>query len=473
METKDIVIIGGGPAGYSAAIRVAQLGGKVTLIESSSPGGTCVSRGCIPVKALVRAAELIDLGKTARDYGINFQEPAVDFAKMMARKDTVVKTVSSGVRLLLDGNGVELIKGTACFLSPAEIEVSLPDGTKRSLSPRRTIIAAGARPYVPETLNDLGAKVITTDAALSLGKIPGSLLIVGGGFVGLAFATIFSHLGSKVTVIEDSHRLLPNVDVEIVSVLEKELKKNKVQVLVGARHAVPSANGMISIIKEGASVPAEAQHAAVSVDAEVILVAEARKANIDNLGLDKAGVSLNDKGGIKVNSKTETSVPAVFAAGDVTMGRMFTHVAYAEGIAAAENAMGKNSSVDYSVVPLCTNTLPEIACFGMTEEQAKQEGYSIKVGKFPMAANAAATVLGQRTGLIKVIADEKYGQILGAHIVGPQASNLISEIALAAKLEATLADIGSLMHAHPTLAEVSWEASRDAAGQAIHMLSEN
>jgi dihydrolipoamide dehydrogenase len=453
MQNKDVVVIGGGPAGYASAIRAAQLGAKVTLVEQTSLGGTCVSRGCIPVKALVRAAELVELGKSARDYGVNYQEAGIDFARMIARKDTVVKTVTSGVKLLLEGNGVEVVSGSARFLSPSEIEVDLTDGTTSSIVPGRTIIATGAKSFAPDGLNGWGGKVVTTDEALSLTGIPGSMAIIGGGFIGLAFATIFCRLGTRVTVVEESARLLPEIDAEIVSVVERELKKNKVQIVFGASLS----RGM---------PPA---------DSEMVLVAEARRANIDGLGLERAGVTLNEKGGIRVNNKMETGVAGVFAAGDVTVefaAGGFTHVAYAQGIAAAENAVGKDSRVDYSVVPLCVNTLPEIAAFGLTEEKARQQGYGVKVGRFPMAANAVATVLGQRTGLIKIISDEKYGQILGAHIVGPQASSLISEIALAAKLEATPADIASLMHAHPTLAEVSWEAALDSSSRAIHMLSQ-
>ncbi len=463
MQTKDLVIIGGGPAGYVAAIRASQLGAKVTLIEQSGLGGTCVSRGCIPVKALLRAAELIDLGKSARDYGVNFPEPTIDFAKMMARKDTVVKTVSSGVKLLLEGNRVELVNGFARFQSPLELEVKLAGGGSTSIKANRIIVATGARPFVPAGLRDLGSRVITTDGALSLSSIPGSVLILGGGFIGLALATIFSRLGSKVTVLQESERLLAGLDPEIVTVLEKELKKNKVRILVRGQNIV-AANGNVS---------ASTSDGQVELDSDVVIAAEHRQANIDGLSLDKAGIVLNDKGGIKVTSKMETSAAGVFAAGDVTVERMFTHVAYASGIVAAENAMGKESRIDYSVVPLASNTIPELACFGLTEEQAKEEGYSVKVVRFPMAANAAATVLGQRTGLIKLVSDEKYGQILGCHIVGPQASSLIAEVALAAKMEATPSDIASLMHTHPTLPEVAWEAARSTLGQPIHVLPES
>ncbi len=454
MDSRDVIIIGGGPAGYVAAIRAAQLGHKATLIERAIPGGTCITRGCIPVRALVRAAELIDLGKSARDYGINYQDGGIDFSKMMARKDTIVKTVSSGVRLLLEGNGVELVNGTARFLAPTQIEVRQTDGTSTIMSAGRVIVATGSRCHVPGVIAASGVKVVSTDDVLAIRDIPGSLVIIGGGFAGLAFATIFSRLGSKVTVVEQSDRLLPGMDAEVVGVLEKELRRNKVQIRLGTDYA-----GLFT----GGGLP--------DGDNSLILVADDRTANVEDLGLEKAGVRLSGKGGIAVNSRMETNVPGIFAAGDVTMERMFTHVAYAEGVVAAENASGKASSIDYSLVPWCTNTLPEIACIGLTEEEAAEQGQRVKVGRFPFAANAVATVLGQRTGLVKIVCEEKYGQVLGAHIIGPQASNLISEIGLAARLEATPADIAAMMHGHPTLSEVTWEAARDAIGQALHMIS--
>lgn len=459
MDERDVVVIGGGPAGYAAAIRVAQLGGKATLIEKDTPGGTCISRGCIPVRALVRAAELIDLGRSAREYGINYQEAALDLGKMISRKDTIVKTVSSGVRLLLQGNGVEIVSGAARFLSPSEIEATTPGGDSMRISTRRTIIATGSTSPIPS-----GPGIITTNEAIALREIPDSVLIAGGGFIGLAFATIFSRLGSRVTVIEESDRLLAGIDAEIVAVLEKDLKKNRVQVHAGTQLAAMSQSDeqrKVTITQRGENL---------IVDAALVLLAEGRRPNIEDIGLEKTGIALNDKGGINVNGRMETNVPGIFAAGDVTMDRMFTHVAYAEGLAAAENAMGKSSSVDYGVIPLCANTIPEAAGVGLTEEEAIETGDKIRVGRFPFAANAAATILGQRTGTIKIIADEKYGQILGAHIVGPQASTLIAEIALAMKLEATTEDIGRLMHGHPTLSEVCWEAARDVTGETIHFM---
>jgi dihydrolipoamide dehydrogenase len=442
MEERDIVIIGGGPAGYVAAIRVSQLGGKATLIENDAIGGTCLNRGCIPTRALLRGVEFLDLAKNAKDYGVNYPQAEVDFAKMMARKATVVKTVVSGVRLLLEGNGVEVLNGTASFLSPSQLEVKLSDGTKREIAARRVIIAAGSR---SKKAAAAGGKVIDTTQALELEEVPKSMLVTGGGFIGLAFATIFSRLGTAVTVIEPSRPLLAEIDSEVVSILEKELKKAKIQLYTEAQ---------------------------AGLTADYTLTTE-REAAIEGLGLDKAGVELNDKGGIRVNKRMETSTPVILAAGDVTMEHMWTHVAFAEGIVAAQNALGKDSEIDYTVVPYLAHTFPEVAGVGITEEAAKSLGYQLKIGRFPIAANANATIMGQRTGTIKLISEAKYGQILGVHIIGPQASLLIAEAALAMKLDTTPEDIGLTMHGHPTLSEALWEAARDVSGETIHFISPN
>jgi dihydrolipoamide dehydrogenase len=442
MEDREIVIIGGGPAGYVAAIRVAQLGGKATLIENDAIGGTCLNRGCIPTRALLRGVEFLELAKSAQDYGVNYPEAELDFAKMMARKATVVKTVVSGVRLLLEGNGVEIINGTAGFLSPSQLEVKLSDGTKREVAARRVIIATGSK---SKKTAAKGGKVIDTTQALELEEVPRSMLVMGGGFIGLAFATIFSRLGTAVTVIEPSRPLLAEIDSEVVSIMEKELKKAKIQFY---------------------------DETPAGLATDYILTTE-REASTEGLALDRAGVELNDKGGIRVNRRMETNVPNILAAGDVTMERMWTHVAFAEGLVAAQNALGKDSEIDYTVVPCLAHTFPEIAAVGITEGEAARKGYQLKIGRFPLAANANATIMGQRTGMIKLISEAKYSQILGVHIVGPQASGLIAEAALAMKLDATPEDISLTMHGHPTLAEALWEAARDVSGETIHFISPN
>lgn len=468
MEERDVVIVGGGPAGYVAAIRVSQLGGKATLIENNTIGGTCLNRGCIPTRALVRGVEFIDLAKSAKDYGVNYKEAEVDFSRMMARKDTIVRTIISGVKLLLEGNGVEVINGTGKFLSPSQLEVKLPDGTRKEITARRIIIATGSRGKKVSIPGGEGEKVIDTTEALELKEIPKSMLIMGGRFVGITFATIFSRLGTSVTIVEPSPRILAEIDSEIVSILEKELKKAKIQVYTEAKAKT------IGTGEQGEkNIALTVKGEEVNLTAEYVLTAGGREANTDGLGLDKAGVKLNDKGGITVNKRMETNVPTILAAGDVTMEHMWTHVAYAEGIVAAENATGKSSEIDYTVIPYWANTSPEISGVGITEDEATIQGYQVRVGRFPFAGNGMATILGQRTGMIKVITEEKYGQILGVHIIGPQATNLIPEAALAMKLDATPEDIGLTMHCHPTLSEALWEAAKDVSGETIHFISQN
>jgi len=467
MEERDIVIVGGGPAGYVAAIRVSQLGGKATLIENNTIGGTCLNRGCIPTRALVRGVEFIDLARSAKDFGVSYKESEVDFSRMMARKGTIVRTMVSGVKLLLDGNGVEVINGKGRLLSPSQLQVQLGDGSKKEITARRIIIATGSNCKEISLSGGIGKETINTTDALELKEIPKSMLIIGAGFVGIALATIFSRLGTSVTIVEPSPRLLAEIDREIVSILEKELKKERIQTYTQAQ---------VRRINKGQpgekNIAVTVKGEEANLTAEYVLTTE-REANTDGLGLDKAGVKLNDKGGIAVNRRMETNVTAILAAGDVTMEHMWTHVAYAEGIIAAENATGKSSEIDHTVIPYCANTFPEISGVGITEDEATARGYRVRVGRFPFAGNGMATILGQRTGMIKVITEEKYGQILGVHIIGPQASNVIPEAALAMKLDATPEDISLTTHSHPTLSEALWEAARDVSGETIHFISQN
>ena len=463
MEEKDIVIVGGGPAGYVAAIRVSQLGRKATLIEDDTLGGTCLNRGCIPTRVLVRGSEFINMARSAWNYGINFKDPEVDLAKMIARKDTIVKTVVSGVKLLLAGNDIEIINGRGKILSPSQLEVQTGEGTKKELKAQKVIIATGSVCKKISVPGGEGEKVIDSTEALELKEIPKSILIAGGGFIGTSFATIYSRLGANVSIIEKSPRILPEIDEEIISILEKELKKDKIEVYTEAQ---------ISKIEKGEqgekNITVAINGEKTNLTAEYVLIAEEREANIDGLGLNNAGVELNDKNGIFVNSKMETNVPNIFAAGDVTMQQMWTHVAFAEGLVAAENALGKDSEIDYSVIPYWTNTAPEMSSIGTTEEEAVARGYRVRSGRFPLAANGMATILGQRTGMIKMITDEKYGQILGVHAIGPHAADLIAEAALAMKMDATPEEIRATMHIHPSVSEALWETALDVNGEALH-----
>ena len=465
MEQRDLVIIGGGPAGYVAAIRASQLGGKVTLIERDALGGVCLNRGCIPTRALVRGVEFLNLPAKARDYGVDLGVTEVNFSKMVARKDTIVRTVVGGVELLMRENGIEVLRGKGELLSPSEVEVQLEDGTNRQIAAPRIIIATGSssqRPSIPGE-----QEIITTDQALELKEIPRSMLIVGGGAIGFAFATIFSKLGTSVIVIEGSAQILPGVDREIVALLERELRKEKIRLHTEAYiRSIGGGEGderniVLSIKGEEATLTAQ-----------YVLAAEERGANVDGLGLDRVGVNLSE-GAIAVNRRMQTSVPGIFAAGDVTGEPMLAHIAFAGGKVAAENAMGKGSEIDYTAVPRCINTTPEIASVGLTEDEALAQGYQIRIGRFPFAANGLATILGERAGTIKLITEAKYGQILGVHIIGPHATDLIPEAALAMKLDATPQEISSTIHAHPTLSEALMEAALDVTGDTLHFLSPN
>ena len=454
MEERDVVIIGGGPAGYTAAIRVMQLGGKATIIEKDTIGGICLNHGCIPTVALARAVELLEMGRNAKDYGITYKDAEVDFKKMMSKKEAVVRTLVSGVKQTLDAYGVEVIEATGKLVSPSSIEVQLKDGTKKEQKARKIIISTGAQ-YPKVSFSRGVGKVINPIEASKLNEIPKSIMIVGGGFIGTTFVTIFSRLGTKVSFIEESPRILSQVDKEIVFILEKEFKDNNVQLYSKAR-----IKNIALTTEDSLNVLIEARGEEIEIGAQYVLMTESREANIDGLGLREAGIGLNQKGGISVNEQMETSVPGIFAVGDVTMEHMWTTVAYFEGMTAAENAMGQNSKIDYRAIPLWIHSIPQVSCVGMTEEMATAEGYPIKIGRFPFAGNGMATILGQRIGMVKVIKEEHLGEILGVHMIGPRTGDLIGEATLAMKVEVTPGEIAKTFHVHPSLSEVLWEAAR-------------
>jgi dihydrolipoamide dehydrogenase len=453
MEDRDVIIIGGGPAGYTAAIRVMQLGGKATLLEKDTIGGICLNHGCIPTVALARSVELLEMGKNAKEYGISYKDIEVDFRKMMRKKETVVKTLVSGVKQMLEAYGVEVMEGTGKLISPSLIEVRLKDGTKKELRARKIIISTGSR-YSKVPFSG-GEKVISPTEAMKLKEIPKSMVVVGGGFIGVTLATIFSRLGTKVSVIEESARLLPQVDMEIAAILEKEFKDNNIQIYSKTRviRVAAGEKDVLSVLMDykGEEVTLEAAH---------VLISEGREASIEGLGLEVIGIRLNEKGGVAVNQQMETSGPGIYAAGDVTMDRMLTSVAYFEAITATENAMGQNSKIDYRAIPNWTHTIPEISCVGVTEEEAVAAGYKVKVGRFPFAGNGMAAILGQRTGMVKVIKEERYGEVLGVHMIGPRTADLIAEAALAMKMEGTPGEIAKTFHVHPSLSEALWEAAK-------------
>jgi dihydrolipoamide dehydrogenase len=465
MEQRDLIIIGGGPAGYVGAIRARQLGARVTLIEKDILGGTCLNRGCIPTRALVRGVEFLGLAKKAKDFGIDLGQAEVNFARMMARKDIIVSTVVGGVELLMKENGVEVVRGEAKFVSPSVVAVRLADGTNQEMTAPKMIIATGASPQRPSIPG--GQNIITTDQALEFKEIPRSMVVLGGGAIGLAFATIFARLGASVTIVEESALILPDIDRELVSLLERELRKDKIRVHTEASLKSVEAGGGV---EKRITLSARGQE--ITLTAEHVLVADERRANVDGLSLDKVGVSLRN-GAITVDKSMQTSVPGIFAAGDVAGEPMLAHVAFAQGKIAVENALGKGPEMDYAVVPHCIYSSPEIASVGLTEQAALAEGYQIRVGRFPFAANGMATIRAERTGTVKIISEVKYGQILGVHIIGPGAGDLIPEAALAMKLDATPREIAATIHAHPSLAEALMEAALDVSGETVHFMSPN
>jgi dihydrolipoamide dehydrogenase len=454
MEDREVVIIGGGPAGYTAAIRVKQLGGKATLIENNMIGGVCLNDGCIPMASLGRAVELLEMGKSAKDYGITYKDVDVDFRKLMARKDTVVKTLVSGIKQTLEAYGIEVIEGIGKLISLSQIEIHLKDGTKKILKPQKIIIATGSR--YPKFSFPGGGKAIDSLEALKLKEIPRSMAIVGGGFIGSALAAIFSGLGTKVCVVEESTRLLPQMDREIVSILEKEFKDHGIQI-----YSKSHVKSIAASRKDDRNVLINCKGEEIIIEGQWVVMTEGREANVEGLGLNEVGLSINKKGGIAVNQQMETNLPGVYAVGDVTMEHMWTPAAYFEAITAAENVMGKNATIDYKAIPKWAYTIPEISGVGMTEEEATEAGKSVKVGRVPFAGNGMAAVLGQRTGMVKVIKEEGYGEVLGVHMIGPRTADLIAEAAFAMRVEGTPEEIAKTFHIHPSLSEALWEAARN------------
>ena len=463
MAERDIVIIGAGPGGYVAAIKAAQMGGKVTLIEKEELGGTCLNWGCIPTKALLRGVELLESVKGGQEFGIQTTGLSVDFPKLMARKDRAVKTLVSGVTALMKTNGIEVIKGKARLLSPQRIQVQDDKGLAVEYQARKVILATGsvsARLPIPGA--DLTG-VIDSNGALQLTRIPESMVVIGAGPIGLEFGTVFAALGTRVNIIEMLPQILPTEDPEVASALDKALRSFKIQTLTGAQVKMIEETGegkkKVLTLTEGGEK---------TFEAEVVLVAVGRKPNLEGLGVQEAGIQVGKKG-VEVNSRMETKVPGVYAIGDVTGQWLLAHFAFAQGEVAAENAVGHEAQLEPRAVPRCVYTLPEVASVGLTEKEAREGKTEYRVGRFPFSANGKATVLGERNGFVKIISEAKYGEILGVHIFGPHATDLIGEALLAMQLEGTAQDIALAIHPHPTLTEALKEGALDVDGMALHI----
>ena len=466
---NHLAILGAGPGGYVAAIRAAQLGARVTVIENQALGGVCLNWGCIPSKALLSVVELGDKAKKAKDFGIQLGGPVTyDPAVMVARKNKVVATLVKGIATLFKTWNIEHVEGTGELLDARTIRVTKADGVETRVMADGVIVATGSSwPNLPLFPID-GTQIITSKQALDLSRIPVSLLIVGGGVEGCEFASLYSGLGTQVTLVELVPRLLPLEDEEISQMMERELKKRGVDIRTGVT--------VDQIVRQPDLVTAHLRDG-LSLNVEQVLVSVGRGFNSRGIGLEKAGVQVGTRGEIVVNERMETNVPGVYAIGDVVGKAMLAHVASAQGKVAVENFMGRPRTIDYDVIPTGIFTLPEIGRVGLTEQQArdrcvaagKDPQQSVKVGRFRYGGLGKAQATGDIQGLLKVVADAESDRILGVHILGAHAADLVHEAALAMHLGATVSRVAEMIHAHPTLAEGLMEAMEDVHGHAIHL----
>lgn len=458
-----LAVIGGGPGGYVAAIRAAQLGAEVTLIEKNAMGGTCLNVGCIPTKALIHSTDLYhEIQKDAAKNGILVGEVSIDFAAMQKRKQTVVKQLVNGVGGLMGANGIQVIKGTAKMKGAAEVEVETAEGTE-SLSFDKVLIASGSVPsVVPIPGNDLDG-VVDSTGALNFEEIPKSLCIIGGGVIGIEMAHVYQRLGTKVTIVEMLPDILMNLDADITAPIKKLFKKNKVDILLETKV------GSIEKTEEGLLVNMTDKEGTVkSVTAEKVLMCVGRKPQTAELGLEEIGVA-TERGRIVVDENYQTNVENLYAIGDCIGGIMLAHVASAEGIAAVEKMMGQESHIDFRTVPSCVYTSPELSGVGLTEKEAIAKGVNYEVGKFPLVGNGKSLIIGETSGLVKIIADKETGEVLGMHMCGPNATELIVEGALAIHKKATVEDLLATVHAHPSVGESLQEAAHAVFGNALNM----
>jgi dihydrolipoamide dehydrogenase len=460
----DVLVVGAGIGGYVAAIRAAQLGKDVTLVEKAALGGTCLNIGCIPSKALIYASYLYEKVKQLSEMGIEVREATVQMAKMQAWKEGVVKKLTSGVEQLCNGNGVQVIRGKATFQSMKKALVESEHGTQ-AVEFKDCIIATGSVPMTIPGFEPDDNLVIDSTGALALQEIPKVLVVIGGGYIGLELGMVYAKLGSKVTVVEMLDRLLPGTDPELTRLVARKARTLGIETFLTtkAKDIKRNANGgeLTIITPEGEK----------KFPADKILVSIGRKPNTQDLGLEKLGIQTDAKGFIPVDEYMRTSNPRVYAIGDIVGNPMLAHKASHEGLVAAEVICGLPSAADFRTIPAVIFTDPEIAYAGWSEEEAKQHGYKPIIGKFPFAALGRAISMSETEGFVKIIADEATKVVLGVHIVGPEASNLISEAALAIEMGATLEDLALTVHPHPTLPESLMEAAEATLGKAIHILN--
>jgi len=460
----DLIVVGSGPGGYVAAIRAAQLGLNVGVVERESLGGICLNWGCIPTKSLLKSAEALEYAFRAADYGISISgDIKPDFQAMVKRSRGVADGMSKGVNFLFNKNKIEEIHGSARLVDKNSVEVTDETGHRAIHSAKNIIIATGARSRELPNMEQDGEKIIGYREAMTLAKQPKSMVVVGSGAIGSEFAYFYQSIGTEVTLVEYLPNVVPNEDEEVSKLLERSFKKMKMKVFTNA--SVES----VDTSKKLCKVTVKTKKGEEIIEAEIVLSAVGITPNIENIGLEELGIEL-EKGKVKVNEFYQTNVDTIFAIGDIIAGPALAHVASAEGIVCVEKIAGLNPQpIDYSNIPGCTYTNPEISSLGMTEQKAKEAGYEIKVGKFPYSASGKANAAGHKEGFVKLIFDAKYGELLGAHLIGANVTELIAELVVAKKLEITGHELIKSIHPHPTMSEAIMEAAAAAYGEVIHL----
>ncbi len=463
-QQYDVIIIGSGPGGYVAGIRAGQLGLKVAVIEKDPfVGGTCLHRGCIPTKALLENADIWHKIQKAKDFGITVGDVSIDWPAVQKRKQGVVDQNAKGVEFLFKKNKVDRITGFGRVVKPGVVEVTDAGGEKKSYSTKNILLAMGSVPRDLPHIKSDGTRIINSDHILRLDYIPKSMLVIGAGAVGCEFASIFSRFGTKTTIVEVMPQLLPIEDEEISKEFTRVFKKKGIDVFADAKVLSCEVTGT------GVKSVVEAKGRQQTIETEVVLSATGRRPVTENCGLENTKVQL-DRGFVLVDGLMRTAEPGIYAIGDIVPTPALAHCAFAEGILAVEHIAGKTvKPINYDHVPNATYSDPEVASVGLTERKAKERGYEVKTGKFPFTANAKAKIVGDANGLVKYVVDAKYDEVLGVHIVGPKATELIAEACAALELEATAESIAKTIHAHPTLSEALGEAAEDVAGHALHI----
>ena len=463
MSKYDVIVIGAGPAGYVAAIRASQLGLQVAIVEKEYLGGVCLNVGCIPSKSLLKNAEVADiLRNKSRVFGFSFDNLELDYAAAVKRSRQVSNRLTKGVGFLLKKNNIALYEGEAHFTSSSTLQVKGEEGTEE-LEASNIIIASGARPFLIPGIEVDGKQVVTYKEAILQETLPKSALIIGAGAIGMEFATIWNSYGVQVTVVEMLDRVLPNEDREISQEMNKQINKNGIATLTSAKVT------QVEKLKTNLNITVETEDGEEILSADQVLLAASFVPNSDNLGLEAAGVNLGKRGFVEIDDRMATNVPGVWAIGDVTGKLMLAHTGMAMGMVCAEAITGKDTEpLQYHNMPKATYCQPQVASFGLSEEDALESGHEIKVGKFNFQANGKALGLNDYTGWVKIITEKLSGEILGAHLIGPEVTELLPELTLAQANELTAEEIGHNIHAHPTLSEVLHEAAKAVNGEAIH-----